>query len=209
MVKIGKPPKPREPKPEYSKSGRLLIPSKAHSKQQKKKVHRYSNIPLGDSPHRTRTGKLVSREVYLQRREDAKTRLPYDPKTGKFLGGPGRKKGVPNKFSRQAKENIAEVFDRMGGIEAMLAWARGNPDVFYAQIYTKLIPVHVQAQVEVEHKGEPSAATAALERILTGILAQRSEPSGPAPVIIDGRTNQRTSPQLVLPGPTGANTTDG
>lgn len=52
----------------------------------------------------------------------------------------GRKKGTPNKFPAQAKENIIAVFTRLGGTAAMALWAADNRTEFY-KLYGKLIPV--------------------------------------------------------------------
>ena len=40
--------------------------------------------------------------------------------------GAGRKKGVPNKLSATAKENIEAVFNGLGGADAMLGFFRGD-----------------------------------------------------------------------------------
>jgi hypothetical protein len=55
----------------------------------------------------------------------------------------GRPAGAINKVSRTAKENFAQAFDALGGMEGMVAWARKDPDnlkVFYG-LYARLIPV--------------------------------------------------------------------
>ncbi len=54
----------------------------------------------------------------------------------------GKPKGTPNKLSASAKENIALVFDRMGGVEGMAKWAKANPTEFY-KIYPRLLPIEV------------------------------------------------------------------
>jgi hypothetical protein len=54
----------------------------------------------------------------------------------------GRKSGTPNKLSASAKENIAAVFVRLGGYEAMTNWASENQTDFY-KIYARLIPVEL------------------------------------------------------------------
>jgi hypothetical protein len=59
--------------------------------------------------------------------------------------GPGRPARRPDKNPRQAKENIAEVFERLGGVEGMLKWARYHPTAFFSKIYPKLIGVDVLA----------------------------------------------------------------
>lgn len=76
---------------------------------------------------------------------------------GKGKPGPGRPKGVPNKFTLSAKEAFQLAFDRLGGAEGMVAWATSDPEnlkTFYS-LYSKLIPVDVQAKIEeitVKHK---------------------------------------------------------
>lgn len=55
----------------------------------------------------------------------------------------GRKKGTPNKVTAQAKDAIAYAGDALGGGERLVAWVKESPEnerVFWAQIYTKLIP---------------------------------------------------------------------
>lgn len=51
----------------------------------------------------------------------------------------GRKAGVPNKVSRQVKENVVEVFDRIGGVDHMVRWAQEYPTEFY-KFYVKMMP---------------------------------------------------------------------
>lgn len=53
--------------------------------------------------------------------------------------GSGRKPGVPNKISSTVKQNVINVFDRLGGEDHMVNWAIENPNQFY-NIYAKLMP---------------------------------------------------------------------
>ena len=53
--------------------------------------------------------------------------------------GSGRKHGVPNKISSTVKQNVINVFDRLGGEDHMVNWAIENPNQFY-NIYAKLMP---------------------------------------------------------------------
>lgn len=53
----------------------------------------------------------------------------------------GRVAGVPNALSRTAKENIAAVFDGMGGSQGMLDWAKANPNEFYRGVYPRMLPI--------------------------------------------------------------------
>lgn len=59
--------------------------------------------------------------------------------------GAGRPKGVPNKISGTAKEHIALVFERLGGVEHMATWATENPTQFY-NLYAKLLPLQVTGE---------------------------------------------------------------
>lgn len=60
--------------------------------------------------------------------------------------GRGRPKGSVNKTTAMAKEAISLAFDQLGGTDALVTWAKSDPDnmkVFYAQIWTKIIPLQV------------------------------------------------------------------
>jgi len=116
--------------------------------------------------------------------------------------GPGHPAGRPNKITGQAKENIAEVFERLGGVEGMVKWARNHATAFYSKIYPKLIGVDVQAKTDEALKQDDNSASEALERLLLNILASRQDghekdpsvtdhdPSGgPAPESAVARTN--------------------
>jgi hypothetical protein len=61
--------------------------------------------------------------------------------------GPGRPKGVPNKISGLAKNNIAKVFDEIGGVPRMCEWALANQTEFY-KLYARLVPVQVTGDAE-------------------------------------------------------------
>ncbi len=58
-------------------------------------------------------------------------------------GNPGRPKGSKNKLPQTAKENIVAVFEGMGGVDAMIEWAKKQPGHFY-QIYSKVLPLQVE-----------------------------------------------------------------
>lgn len=60
---------------------------------------------------------------------------------GKKTGG--RKAGTPNQLSSLAKDNIAAVFNKIGGSAAMAKWAEENQTQFY-QIYAKLLPIDLK-----------------------------------------------------------------
>jgi len=90
---------------------------------------------------------------------------------GKFKPGEsgnlsGRPKGVPNKITTNLKEAYLEVFEMKGGVKGLFAWAKGNPDQFYAHV-AKLLPRGIEVKTEQErtiniisHIPEPLPLTA-------------------------------------------------
>ena len=60
--------------------------------------------------------------------------------------------GGPRKTTIAVRDNVLEVFERIGGIFAMTKWAQENQDAFYTQIFTKIIPREVAGKLEVEHR---------------------------------------------------------
>lgn len=65
----------------------------------------------------------------------------------------GRPKGVPNKATTKIKDAMLEVFERLGGVEAMTIWAmeEKNKTDFYKMI-TKLLPIQVGNVEDEEFK---------------------------------------------------------
>jgi hypothetical protein len=63
----------------------------------------------------------------------------------------GRQKGVPNKISGAAKDNINAVFIRLGGTAGMAKWAEDNQTQFY-QIYAKLLPIDLDVSGSLTHE---------------------------------------------------------
>lgn len=58
----------------------------------------------------------------------------------------GRKPGVGNKTTREAKAVIAEAAEGLGGADRLLTWAKEAPEnekAFWATIYPKLLPLTV------------------------------------------------------------------
>jgi hypothetical protein len=55
------------------------------------------------------------------------------------------RKGSPNKLGALAKDNIAAVFNRLGGTAAMADWAEANKTEFY-RIYARLVPTQVTGE---------------------------------------------------------------
>lgn len=59
-------------------------------------------------------------------------------------GKKSSRKGVPNKTSVTVRDNICEVFRKLGGVDAMHEWAKENPTIFY-KIYAQMLPRNIQA----------------------------------------------------------------
>jgi hypothetical protein len=57
--------------------------------------------------------------------------------------GVGRPRGIPNKYTREVKDVIAQCFTDIGGAAAFAAWAKAHPTEFY-KLYSKLLPIQLQ-----------------------------------------------------------------
>lgn len=56
--------------------------------------------------------------------------------------GKGRPKGAKNKSTVKVKEAFETAFEELGGVDALVMWARKEPTEFYKQ-YAKLLPVQI------------------------------------------------------------------
>ena len=74
-------------------------------------------------------------------------------------GGPGRPKGVPNKVTTSVRDAIIEAFDKMGGVPALVRWAKANPTDFY-KLWTRLLPIQITGEgggaIKIETKHDLS-----------------------------------------------------
>ena len=61
--------------------------------------------------------------------------------------GPGRPKGLKNKFTTDLKAAYLEAFEKRGGVQGLLDWAETSPDVFYSQV-SKMLPKEVAATLD-------------------------------------------------------------
>jgi len=91
----------------------------------------------------------------------------------------GRKSQTQNVMSGKVKQNIIAVFEGLGGWEQMLAWAREHQDMFYGQIYPKLLPT------ENYQKGSGSI------RVL--VYAPNSGEQTPQPVVLAAMSDESGS----------------
>jgi hypothetical protein len=53
---------------------------------------------------------------------------------------------------RDAKEVLMAAFNDIGGIKALVAWARTHRATFYTQLFTKLLPLEMNTQHDVNVK---------------------------------------------------------
>ncbi len=61
--------------------------------------------------------------------------------------GKGRKKGVPNKLTKGARQAIEEAFKGLGGVAALKRWAETDPESFYTKVWVKILPQDINAKV--------------------------------------------------------------
>ena len=73
-----------------------------------------------------------------------------------------RPKGAKNAVGATAKENIINVFSKLGGTRGMAKWAQNNPSDFY-KLYARLIPQQIDMDVSIREcdvSAEPLSADA-------------------------------------------------
>jgi hypothetical protein len=85
--------------------------------------------------------------------------------TGKKFGG--RQKGTPNKTTQNAKQAIEMAAEALGGHKRIVEWAKEDPlneRAFWTQLYPKIVPREIQA--DVEHSGTVQVVASALDEKL-------------------------------------------
>ena len=60
--------------------------------------------------------------------------------------GAGRKKGTPNKTTRDLRETIVEAFYKAGGVSYLIEQSTANPQAFMG-LMGKVIPKEIEASV--------------------------------------------------------------
>ena len=66
--------------------------------------------------------------------------------------GRGRPKGSPNRVQQSAKDLIAEVAGKLGGMDRMAEWAKEDPlneRAFWTHVYPKLLPLTVNGDMKL------------------------------------------------------------
>lgn len=62
-------------------------------------------------------------------------------------GEGGRPEGAVNKTTASAKEAFALAFQGIGGVEALVEWAKANKTEFM-KLYARLIPVELSGEIK-------------------------------------------------------------
>lgn len=94
--------------------------------------------------------------------------------------GKGRPKGSRNKTTTQAKEAIALAAEKLGGTDRLVAWAKSSPDnekVFWSSIYTKLVPLDVNGNHNVNVVDRTELLQRARDEV-RGIFGERGAGEG-------------------------------
>jgi hypothetical protein len=58
----------------------------------------------------------------------------------------GRQPGSLNKTTASVKQALLSAFDELGGVPALVEWARSEPTEFY-KLYAKLLPAELKTDV--------------------------------------------------------------
>lgn len=59
----------------------------------------------------------------------------------------GRKPGVPNKVSASVKAALEEAYAALGGDNSFVEWAAKNPNLFYKDLWGKMLPMNIEGNV--------------------------------------------------------------
>ena len=81
----------------------------------------------------------------------------------------GRVAGTPNKISGAVRDNVVNVFNKIGGEDEMARWAKKNPTEFY-RLYSKLLPRQVNSEISTDSNQQPEQLS---DDELTAIIRDR------------------------------------
>lgn len=90
--------------------------------------------------------------------------MPRGSKKGERRGG--RKAGTPNKVTTAVRQAIQDAFDGLGGVPALVEWAKKNKTLFYTKVMPRIVPLSVTSGTD---------GPLALELILTDGPATSSD----------------------------------
>lgn len=94
--------------------------------------------------------------------------------------GKGRKKGVPNKVSRDLKEMVIEALHRAGGVDYLVTQAEKNPQAFLS-LLGKVLPRYPMVLNGTEAGGDTRAVTVMFDRPTIEGVAETDEHNGVTP----------------------------
>ncbi|MBO3274098.1 hypothetical protein [Pseudomonas schmalbachii] len=61
----------------------------------------------------------------------------------------GRLKGTPNKATKEVKDALAEAFEKLGGVSALVRWGKEEPGEFY-KLWARMLPHEIRHGVPQE-----------------------------------------------------------
>jgi hypothetical protein len=67
-------------------------------------------------------------------------------------GNHGKLPGTRNRITREVKEILEEVFDKHGGVPALLKWAETHETEFYTNLWSKLIPRDLNLTIGMDQR---------------------------------------------------------
>ena len=85
----------------------------------------------------------------------------------------GRRAGTPNKFT-SLKQSFLNVYDMLGGDDALKTWAKKNPGDFF-HLLARLLPKQVDITGQIDHM---SKADELNDNFLAGIAVQGKRSNG-------------------------------
>lgn len=71
----------------------------------------------------------------------------------------GRPAGIPNKVTTAVKEDVLEVYRRLGGVDGLTEWAKSsqrNRTMFYSWMMSKLLPAAQDVTLSGSPDGQPA-----------------------------------------------------
>jgi hypothetical protein len=99
----------------------------------------------------------------------------------------GRKKGTPNKSTALVKEALELAFDGIGGVPALIAWAKREPTEFY-KLFSKLLPQQhnvtgpggrpIQIETKFDFSSIPTPELNEYESVLAKLKQRMGSPVG-------------------------------
>ncbi len=88
----------------------------------------------------------------------------------------GRRPGSLNKTTANVKAAFTAAFEELGGVPALVEWARAEPTEFY-KLYARLLPSELKADVRLEGDGLAERLQRARSRVLDLKCASGASPN--------------------------------